>query len=409
MAKKHKSDQGDAVDPKSPVIDLEAEEVKEIESEAVATAEPPPADEESASPPPPPSPTPAKKKSGSSAKLWGGVALVALAALGGAWLYKDYGARFWPTDEMTAMASRLATLESENKTLGDQLRGLGAAVDEIKAGGSEVSDALKTAQAASQTAVQNSGVAQETARALAEKLSAADARIAATQKAVDALKAAIAAAPSGGATQGSVIDVAALDELRARLETVEKDLAELKAKGPAPGAEVATLLSQTLADLKAKIAAGAPYAQELQRIANLVPAASGLETLRATADNGVATAQMLADEAKVLAEKLAPPAAEAPAGGDGSYWDSLLGMLGGVVKVRNIGETDWRDVAGKAGEAVLSGNLREALELAAGEGEMPNELRVWRDRVQARLNADVAIEEVSSAVLRQIAAIGGTP
>jgi hypothetical protein len=345
--------------------------------------------------------------------LWGGVALLALAALGGAWAYQAYGSRYWPTDEMTAMATRVSTLEAENKTLGDQLRGVAAAVDEIKSGSGAVSDNATAARTAAETALQNSTVAQETAKGASEKLAAIETRIGSTQQAIDALKSALAAqapAEGGQAATAPVIDMAAINELRARVEGLEKDVTELKAQGGTPGAETATLLSQTLADLKAKLAAGAPYPEEAQRIANLVPAAPGLDVLSGLAANGVPTAQMLAEDAKTLATQLPAPAGSAvPADAEDSYWDQFLGALGSVVKVRNIGETDWRDVAAKAGEAAAAGNLKDALSLVTGEGEIPNELRRWREKVEARINADVAAEELSTAVLRQISAIGGTP
>jgi hypothetical protein len=399
MARKQTSDEGEAVDPKSPIIDLKAEEVTEEPGRAEPEQpEPEPVAQTVSTAPRP--------KSWVPAKAWGGLALVAIAALGGAWLYKAYGGR--PSDEMTAMESRLATLEAENKTLGDQLKGLGATLDELKAAGRGLPDSVKAAQAAGDKAIAASTSAQETARITAEKLAAAEARVAALQKSFDAVKAAAAQVQANGMTQASPLDGAALDELRTRLDSVEKDVAALKAKGPSAGAEAATILSQTLADLKAKLAAGAPYADELKRIASLVPAAPGLDALQASAESGVATAQMLADEAKALSEKLAPPAVEVPAASSG-YWDKFLGMLSGVVKVRNIGETDWRDVAAKAGEAAAAGNLKEAISLAAGEGDMPYALRVWREKVQARIDADQGIEEVSAAVLRQIAAAGGAP
>ena len=401
MAKKQKPGEGDTVDPMSPVIDLEAEDVRVIETEPVEVPEADPVVDEPSSAPPV-----VKKARRFPPRLAGGIALAALAALAGAWLYKDFGARFWPSDEMTALASRLSVIEAENKTLTDQLRGIAGTVDSLKESSNGFAEALKKTQGAADTAVVNSGAAQEVARALEGKLTAADARVTAAQKSIDALKAAMASVPASSTVPGEGISTAALADLQARLTTVEKDLLDLRTKAPTAGAEAATLLSQTLADLKAKVAAGAPYAAELQQISNLVPAAAGLTALAATTEKGVPTAQMLAAEAAALAEKLTPPPAVETVN-EGSYWDSFIGMLGGLVKVRNIGETDWRAVAAQAGEAAQAGNLQEALELAKGEGEMPNELRVWREQVQARINAEAAIEEVSAAVLRQISAIGG--
>jgi hypothetical protein len=412
MAKKHKPELEADVDPKAPVIDLKAEEVEDMDEPAAAASESASGSEagqEAAAGPASPPPAAAPAAARSPARLWGAVALVALAAIGGAWAYKSYGARFWPSDEMTAMAARLATLEAENKTLSEQLRGIGTAVDALKASSGGIDETIKAAQAAADTALQNAAVAQEAARGQAEALATLEARTAATQQAIDALKAVLAAQPAAENGQARVVDTAALGELRARVETIEKDVADLKARGGTGGAEVATLLSQALADLKAKIAAGTPFADEMQRIANLVPAAPGLEVLERLAAHGVPSPAMLAEEAARLAETLTPPAPPPAAEADGSYWSTVLGVLGSVVKIRNIGETDWSDVALKASAAAADGNLREALALAAGEGPMPDGLRVWRERVQARIDADSATEALSAAVLRQIAAIGGAP
>lgn len=417
MAKKSKPDQEKDIDPKSPVIDLEAQEIRDMDRPAAdgraEEAQPEFAPERETAQETPPPPESSARKSRSSGMLWGGIALLALAAIGGAWAYQAYGSRYWPTDEMKVMAGRVSTLEAENKTLKDQLRGVAAAVDEIKSSAAAQTESASVAKSAAETALQNSTVAQDSARNANEKLASLESQIGSTQQAIDALKAAIAAQPpaeGGQAAPAPVIDTAALNELRARVEGLEKDVTELRSKGGAPGAETATLLSQTLADLKGKLAAGAPYPEEAQRIANLVPAAPGLDVLSGLAANGVPTAEMLGQEAQALAAELpAPAGAASPDAAETSYWDQLLGALGSVVKVRNIGETDWRTVAAKAGEAAAAGNLQDALTLANGEGEIPNALRIWREKVQARINADAAIEDLSSAVLRQISAIGGQP
>jgi hypothetical protein len=417
MAKKSKPDQEKDIDPKSPVIDLEAQEIRDMDRPAADAraeeAQPEFAAERETAQETPPPPESSARKSRSSGMLWGGIALLALAAIGGAWAYQAYGSRYWPTDEMKVMAGRVSTLEAENKTLKDQLRGVAAAVDEIKSSAAAQTESASVAKSAAETALQNSTVAQDSARNANEKLASLESQIGSTHQAIDALKAAIAAQPpaeGGQAAPAPVIDTAALNELRARVEGLEKDVTELRSKGGAPGAETATLLSQTLADLKGKLAAGAPYPEEAQRIANLVPAAPGLDVLSGLAANGVPTAEMLGQEAQALAAELpAPAGAASPDAAETSYWDQLLGALGSVVKVRNIGETDWRTVAAKAGEAAAAGNLQDALTLANGEGEIPNALRIWREKVQARINADAAIEDLSSAVLRQISAIGGQP
>jgi hypothetical protein len=227
------------------------------------------------------------------------------------------------------------------------------------------------------------------------------------QKAIDALK--VAPAPSATtATPLPSIDTTAVAALSARVDALEKDLAALKAKEPSPGAESATLLSQLMADLNAKLAAGAPYQTELDRIAELVPAAPGLEPLQVSAAAGLPTAAMLAEEAKGLSASLPAPISDGAETADQSYWDSFSSMLSSVVKVRRLDQTDWRDVAAAAATFAGEGDLKQAIKrIEDSEGELPAALAQWRDKAKARLAAEAALEEVQAAVLRQISALGG--
>src|SRR4051812_16868211 len=105
------NDQDGPVRP--PVIDLEARDM-------TAEPEPQPEPESAAEPEPaPPVPPPPRRRRPWAA--WAVAAIALLAIFAGAWAYKSYGQRFWPSDEMTAMARRLAALEATSKTLGDQM------------------------------------------------------------------------------------------------------------------------------------------------------------------------------------------------------------------------------------------------------------------------------------------------
>ena len=85
-------------------------------------------------------------------------------------------------------------------------------------------------------------------------------------------------------------------------------------------------------------------------------------------------------------------------------------MLGGVVTIRDLGETNWRDIAAKALAFAEAGDLTQAIgTIAAAEGEAPAALAAWLASARARLSGDAALEAVSAAVLRQIAALGGKP
>ena len=82
--------------------------------------------------------------------------------------------------------------------------------------------------------------------------------------------------------------------------------------------------------------------------------------------------------------------------------------LSGIISIRPIGDTDWRQVADKAAAFAEAGDLTQAIStIDAGEGEKPMALSQWRDRAAARLQLEAAVGQVSEAVLRQIAATGG--
>jgi hypothetical protein len=372
------------------VIDLEAEDVAEAR--------------DSPDPPPHAPPQPQRK---SAVRYWPQAALAALALLAGAWLYKNYGQGIWPSDAITAMSARIGTLEAESRTLTHQLSGLGATVDQAKTETASLAQTIEALRSSGETAMSTGATAKETADALKAQLAATEQRLAMVQKTIDALKPAPAGTPT---TAPPSIDTTALASLSARVDALEKDLAGLKAKGPSPGAESATLLSQLMADLSAKLAAGAPYQSELDRIKALVPAAPGLESLSASAAAGLATAAMLAEDAKTLSASLPAPASHNAEAANQGYWDAFFSMLSSVVKVRRLDQTDWRDVAVAAAAFASQGDLEQAIRrIEDSEGELPAALARWRDKAKARLAAEAALEQVQAAVLRQISALGGAP
>jgi hypothetical protein len=82
--------------------------------------------------------------------------------------------------------------------------------------------------------------------------------------------------------------------------------------------------------------------------------------------------------------------------------------LSGVVTIRPLGETDWPAAAERAAAFAEAGDLTQAISVIdSAEGEKPMALTQWRDRAAARLQLEAALNQVSEAVLRQIAALGG--
>ena len=389
-----------------PVIDIEAEDVTPATASEPEKAEERdmPADH---APPPPPPPLPKRKSH--HWRRWGLLLLLAAAAALGAWAYRDYGQRFWPSDEMTALANRIDGLEAGNKTLNDQLLSLGGTIDTLKSGEAAQSDQLAAA-------IEGSKQVQSGVAALKEVIAGNDARFTQAEAAVnelraglDALKASIATA--GGNLTVTAPDPAALAALTQRVDALESALQGLKAEIGKTGddADQAALLSQTLADLKAKFTTGAPFADELNRIARLVPAAPGVALLSPYAASGLPDAPALAGELKEITPTLPAPA-EADAKSGNEYWDYLVDLLGSVVTIRVVGETDWRDVAERARAYAETNDLPAAISLIdRAEGEPPAALATWRNKAKARLDGEAALNDLSAAVLRELAAEGTTP
>ena len=354
----------------------------------------------------------ARPHDGRRSALWLLAALV-IGLIGGGWLYREALSDYFPSAEMTAMKARLDALEANGSGLAGEVASLKQAADAAAAAAGEAArsagDALAEAKSASGGL---SGLAD-----LGTRLDAMDARIAGAETALQAADADLnafrnalsqaAAAPAGSATPA---DMAALAALGQRIDTLERDVASLKsAAAQATGdgtASVTSALSQALSDLKAKVAAGTGYAEEHDRIARMVPAAAGLQTVGARAAEGLPNAEGLAAELRAAIPALPQP--QAPAAEDGSYLASLMKSLSGVVTVRAIGETDWPGVAGRALGFAEAGDLNQAIAVIdAAEGEKPMSLVQWRDRAAARLQLEAALAEVSDAVVRQIAALGG--
>jgi hypothetical protein len=144
----------------------------------------------------------------------------------------------------------------------------------------------------------------------------------------------------------------------------------------------------------------------MSRFAEREMRAAGLQTVGARAAEGLPNAAGLTEELRAAIPALPQP--QAPAAPDNSYLGSLMGSLSSIVNIRTIGDTDWPGVAGQALSFAEAGDLNQAIAVIdAAEGDKPMALVQWRDRAAARLQLEAALAEVSDAVLRQIAALGG--
>lgn len=385
------------------VIDLQAEEIKvEAETPAFKPQEEEAAPEAQAEWSPPPAAAP-KRKSGGAAKWI--IAALLLGGLGGGWLYRDVLSSYLPSNEMKALTAKVGALEVNNSDLANQLAALQQAVQSASENASAAKDA--SSAAAAQIGKADQGLAD-----LGSKLESTGQRLGAAEEAIKSASADLESfrkslSSAGSATGAAPVDNAALAALAQRIDGLEKDVASLKSGSAASGqANVTAALSQALSDLKAKVAAGTAYAAENERIMRMVPAAAGLDVVSSHAADGVPTAQQLAAQLRDLIPSL--PEAAKPAAEDNSYFGSLMKSLSGFITIRDIGDTDWRQVADKASAFAEAGDLPQAIStIDSAEGDKPVSLTQWRDKAAARLQLDAALEQVSEAVLRQIAALGG--
>lgn len=379
MTDKQKTDDNDPIKPQ--VIDLNAEDVTVDE-------EPRPAD------PPPVQSAPAARKAGSA--KWIALALL-LGVAGGAWAYRDMLSAYLPSDAVAALQARVEVLEANGRTQADQI----AVIDQSAGSAGKLAAGLEQSvkDSAAAAAEAKSGLA-----ALGERLAANEQALTQLRGDLDALR----TAASKGTGTGGTVDNSALVALGQRIDALEKDMASLKAgSGRADSAASTAALSQALSDLKAKVAAGVPYNDEYARIARMVPAAAGLDVLALNADAGLPDAAGLAAELRAAIPALPQPAAAEAAEGDG-YLDWALDMLSGIVTVRDIGESDWPQLAEKAAALAEAGDLPQAIDVIdQAEGAKPASLSNWRDRAAGRLALLAALDQVDQAVLRQIAVQGG--
>jgi hypothetical protein len=351
---------------RSPVIDLEAEDISPPtdtgDSAPPSESEETPAAEEAVSSPPPKAPS-----------IWMRNRITAIiavvAAIAATIFYHEYGFDLWPPSSVSKLGERLAAVEASNQTLNDQLVSLGGTLDTLKA------DASKRA-----------GTSADEASALAGRLDE-------VEKAVTELRQSIVSLPKAG---GGGADPAALADLDRRVAKLEQTLADLGQGNATPSPpQEASPLPQMLADLKAKFAVGAPYKDELDRIAVYVPESPDVATLMPDAATGIANAQSLAADLERLVPDLSQPSPGSASTNDTGFW----AWVGTVVKVRDLDTLDWADLARAAANDAKAGDLRAAIaKLEEPGGDLPQALVQWRERAQQRLKAEDAFAQLVAAV-----------
>ncbi len=314
-----------------------------------------------------------------------GVALI--SAMAGGWLYRDVLENYLPSDQITAVISKMETLEAATATLSKKVDAVVGFTDE-----------MKSQLGAARTSAADIPELQSELAAGKTRLDALQKSLASLSASVDTLKSQIiASATSPGS--GNEISV-----LSVQLDKLTKDVASLKQSGGA-NADTA-VLSQSLANLKAKIAAGTGFKDEIDRIKLMVPAADGLDVLEAHAQVGLPNTAGLAIELKALSTQM-KPVAQVDVQSNGGWWNYAAEVASGLVTVKSDTSTDWNFSTAAALERIDQSDLQGAINaFAKTEGQAPIDLRRWLDRATARLDLEQALNKVTAAVLRQMASKG---
>jgi hypothetical protein len=248
------------------------------------------------------------------------------------------------------------------------------------------------------------GAAPQAAPAASPSPPAVDpAALAALAGRVGQLESGVAALKSGAP------DVAAIDARLAKLEGAlaapksEARVAAAEAQAPR-GAAAAAILAVAL---EGRLAAGAPFAQELSGLSRLGADAGRIGALKPYADSGAPTLAALAAAFAKLEPSLTALATPAPARNDESVFDRLFDHMRALVRVHKVG------AAGEGAEglpaavaaALGRGDLAAALD---AYGKLPEPARQagaeWAKSAAARQAAGAAARALRDDAVARLAA-----
>jgi hypothetical protein len=195
-----------------------------------------------------------------------------------------------------------------------------------------------------------------------------------------------------------------LEDMTGRIARLEQEISNIREQRTEliEQAQSATALGRAHAALAGRIAAGAPFADELEAVAAALPGAPGLENLRPLAADGVPT---IPDLRARLADIAAGLPSEEPdnATADG-FLQTMRERLEGMVTVRRADEADWSAVLARADEALQRGDIEAAVaDVEQVSAAAPDEIEAWLADARARRQAEAGLDELSEAVLRQFA------
>jgi hypothetical protein len=347
-----------------------------------------------------PSQPPARGGNGIVAGVIGGLVVLVLVA-GLQW------AGLWPGGATARESAAIAELRQEMTDLRQVLAAeTPVTTDEIDA---RVSAAVSPIQQALQDLEQQIGETADPTGALQgleERLDEMEARIAALGNGI-APEAAITEVEDQLADITTRLDALESpaeqpEELAARLDGLEQELASIAAELGERADEPRAALVITATALKAAIDRGGSFEAELEAYAALAPDAAGVAELAPHADTGVATRSAILADVSAAADRMAA-AGRNDAEPDG-FWDGLWQSARGLVTVRPVGMVDGDNaeaIAARLEASIRDGDYERAI---AEYEQLPQAAqdagRDFMDRVRARHQADRLADQALAEALR---------
>jgi hypothetical protein len=329
----------------------------------------------------------------------GGLIVSALAAAGGYYAFAP------KTDLAEAETGRLAALETQAQSEGEETQRQGAAI----AGLDKRLGALEAASAAGAAKIAAAVQAAQAAQSVTTDLKSLRADVDAARGEIPGLAARVAkleSAPPQAAAGGP--ETAAL---AGRLDKVEAALAAPKSEtrvaaekpGPADNPAAVAIVAEALRD---KLAAGIPFATELTALQSLGAPPEKLAALKALATGGP-TDRALAASFDAVAPKVLAAASSPEAGG---AVDRLLAHLRGLVQVRVLSETQGDDPAALVSQIEAESRRGDVSGALAAFAKLPEPARQaasgWAAEAGAKQAADEALSSIREAAIAKLATAG---
>lgn len=206
--------------------------------------------------------------------------------------------------------------------------------------------------------------------------------------------------------------VALTEEASKRLESLEKELAAIKAAAPMQDSEHmahSIKLLSAFHRLSNNVLAGKPYSEELSSFEELIGDSTSqnkpLMQLATYADNGVPTLAELLTSFDNAVEQLRNAQAVPPA--EAGAWERFTFNLKHLVRVRRIDEgqkgSDVDAVTGRAAAALEKGQLEAAVsEINSLSEKDKGDFTAWMEDAQVAIDAQGIIDELEEQVMQQV-------